>query len=77
MANILPPMFNLTQSFRDVASGVGARAVTLRLKSPPCSGVLVTEDEDEGGEVVAVVGPLVLSAFSCRSGMEEEVLRVE
>lgn len=40
VANILPPMFSLTQSFLDGASGVGTKAVAFRPKSPG-SSVLV------------------------------------
>lgn len=80
VAKILPPMLSRTQSFLEVASGVGANAVTLSPKSPvaletfkgggwSCGG---------GGLVVADEGvALALSGRSRRSTIEEEVLRAE
>lgn len=44
MANIFPPMFSLTQSLLEGASGGGTKAVALRPKSPG-SRVLTTVDD--------------------------------
>ena len=83
VANILPPTLSRTQSFLEVASGVGTSAVTLNPKSPTVSLVLATvaaPGSCGGGGLVADkvrAAPTALSDRSRRSTMEEEVLRAE